>query len=95
MIQARAGGRPAGMASSARPPRTLMTERVRKLLDEAMSLSIDECRELAGHLLSSLRVDAEWLGELESRARRAVADLDGGEAWEIVERRLAARIANR
>ena len=68
-----------------------MTDRARKLLDEAMTLSDDERLDLAEQLLSSLPPDAEWLAELERRARRALGDPDGGEAWDVVERRLAAR----
>jgi putative addiction module component (TIGR02574 family) len=68
-----------------------VTDRARKLLDEAMTLSDDERLDLAEQLLSSLPPDAEWLAELERRARRALADPNGGEAWDVVERRLAAR----
>jgi hypothetical protein len=38
-----------------------------------------------------LPADPEWLAELERRARRALADPSGREAWEVVERRLDAR----
>lgn len=72
-----------------------MTDRARKLLEDAMSLSDDERLDLADHLLSSLPADAEWLSELERRARRALADPSGGEVWDVVERRLAARVASR
>ncbi|MBA3395041.1 MAG: addiction module protein [Deltaproteobacteria bacterium] len=72
-----------------------MTDRARKLLEDALSLSDDERLDLADQLLSSLPADAEWLAELERRARRALADPSGGEAWDVVERRLAARVASR
>ena len=72
-----------------------MTDHARKLLADAMTLSDDERRYLAEQLLASLPADGAGLDELERRARRALADPDGGEAWEIVERRLAARVANR
>jgi hypothetical protein len=72
-----------------------MTDRARKLLEDALSLTDDERLDLADQLLSSLPTDKEWLSELERRARRALADPSGGEAWDIVERRLAARIASR
>jgi putative addiction module component (TIGR02574 family) len=68
-----------------------VTDRARQLLDEAMTLSDDERLDLAEQLLASLPPDAEWLAELERRARRALADPKGGEAWDVVERRLAAR----
>ena len=71
-----------------------MTDRARKLLEDAMSLSDDERLDLAD-LLSSLPADVERLSELERRARRALADPSGGEAWDVVERRLAARVASR
>ena len=69
-----------------------MTDRARKLLEDAMALSDDERLDLAEHLLSSLPADAEWLAELERRARRALADPNGGETWDVVERRLSARV---
>ena len=71
-----------------------MTDRARKLLEDALTLSDDERLELAEQLLTSLPADAEWL-ELERRARRALADPDGGEQWDVVERRLAARTGSR
>lgn len=73
----------------------LMTGRAHKVLEEALSLSEDERLDLAEQLLSSLPADREWLAELERRARRALADPSGGEAWEVVERRLDARFASR
>ena len=72
-----------------------MTDRARKLLEDAMMLSEDERLDLAELLLSSLPKDQEWLAELERRARRALADPQGGEAWEVVKRRIEARLANR
>lgn len=72
-----------------------MTDRARKLLEDAMSLSEDERLDLAEQLLTSLPADTEWVAELERRARRALADPNGGEAWDVVERRLAARVARR
>jgi putative addiction module component (TIGR02574 family) len=60
-----------------------------------MALSDDERLDLAEQLLSSLPVDNEWLAELERRARRALADPTGGEAWDVVKRRLASRAAAR
>jgi len=72
-----------------------MTDRARKLLEDAMTLSEDERLDLAEQLMSSLPPDEEWLAELERRARRALADPQGGEAWDVVKRRLAARAASR
>jgi putative addiction module component (TIGR02574 family) len=70
-----------------------MTDRARKLLEDAMALSEDERLDLAEQLMSSLPMDGEWLAELERRARRALADPNGGEAWDVVKRRLASRVA--
>ncbi|HEY1739911.1 MAG TPA: addiction module protein [Acidimicrobiia bacterium] len=72
-----------------------MTDRARKLLEDAMALSEDERLDLAEQLMSSLPVDEDWMAELERRARRALADPHGGEAWDVVKRRLAARVAAR
>ena len=60
-----------------------------------MTLSEDERLDLADQLLSTLPPDKEWLDELERRARRALADPQGGEAWDVVKRRIEARIARR
>jgi putative addiction module component (TIGR02574 family) len=68
-----------------------MTGRAHRVLEDALSLSDDERLDLTEQLLSSLPVDTEWLAELERRARRALADPSGGEAWEVVEQRLDAR----
>jgi putative addiction module component (TIGR02574 family) len=72
-----------------------MDGRARKILEDALTLSDDERRDLAEQLWSSLPADGESLAELESRARRALADPQGGEAWDVVKRRLASRAANR
>lgn len=66
-----------------------------QVLVEALALSEDERLDLAEKLLASVPADAEWLAELERRARRALADPADGEAWEVVERRLDARFASR
>lgn len=73
----------------------LMTGRAHKLLEDALTLSDDERLDLAEQLMSSLPADPQWLAELERRARRALAEPGGGEAWDVVERRLAARVASR
>ena len=84
------------LAAEGTPGRlVLVTDRARKLLQDALTLSDDERLDLAEQLMSSLPADAEWMAELERRARRALADPGGGEAWDVVERRLAARVASR
>jgi hypothetical protein len=55
-----------------------MNHRVHKVLEDALSLSVDERLDLADQLLSSLPPDTEWLAELERRARHALADPNGG-----------------
>jgi putative addiction module component (TIGR02574 family) len=72
-----------------------MTDRTRRLLEDSLTLSDDERLDLVEQLLSSLPEDVEWLAELERRARRALADPQGGEAWDVVKRRLASRVASR
>lgn len=72
-----------------------MSDLARKLLQDALTLSEDERLDLAEQLMSSLPADAEWMSELERRGRRALADPGGGEAWDVVERRLAARVPSR
>jgi putative addiction module component (TIGR02574 family) len=72
-----------------------MTDPARKLLQDALALSEDERLDLAEQLMSSLPTDVEWLAELERRARRALADPSGGEAWDVVQRRLQASVASR
>jgi putative addiction module component (TIGR02574 family) len=72
-----------------------MTERAQKLYENALALSDEERLDLAERLLSSLPADAEWQAELERRARRALEDPSGGEAWDVVERRLATLAASR
>jgi len=60
-----------------------------------MNLSEDERLGLAEQLLSTWPADQEWLAELERRARRALADPQGGETWDVVKRRIEARLASR
>ncbi|HWU91046.1 MAG TPA: hypothetical protein VN253_27460 [Kofleriaceae bacterium] len=72
-----------------------MNGRVRKVLEDALTLSDDERLDLAEQLLSSLPADVASLAELERRARRALENPQGGEVWEIVRHRLAARAAGR
>ncbi len=72
-----------------------VTEKARKVLEEAMELSAEERADLAAELLESLPDDGlhpDWAAELERRARRARQDPDGGEPWETVEQRLRSRL---
>jgi putative addiction module component (TIGR02574 family) len=72
-----------------------VTDKARKLLEDAMGLSPGERADLAAELLDSLPDDGlhpEWAAEIERRARRAWQDPNGGEPWETVEARLRARL---
>jgi putative addiction module component (TIGR02574 family) len=75
-----------------------VTDRARKLLEDAKALSTEERAELAAELLASLppntaeELHPEWVVEIERRARRAWADPDGGEPWGEVEQRLFSRL---
>ena len=75
-----------------------MTPEVSKLLEQALSLSIEEQEALAESLVSSLggKVDegvrAAWEAEIEKR----IADLDSGKtnttSWKDVRRRNLAKL---
>jgi putative addiction module component (TIGR02574 family) len=75
---------------------SLMTDRARKLLRDAMELPLPERAELAADLLASLDgepeadVEAAWASEVERRAREAIADQDDDVAWETVRDELHA-----
>jgi putative addiction module component (TIGR02574 family) len=74
-----------------------MSERARKLLQDAMELPLSERAELAADLLASLDgepaqgVEAAWTAEIERRAREAVADPEDDVAWETVRAELHAK----
>lgn len=83
--------------ASPRPAKILeMSERARKVLQEAMDLSLSERAELAADLLASLDgepeadVEAAWAGEIERRAQAALANPDDDLAWETVRAELHA-----
>ena len=77
---------------------THMTPEVSKLLEKALSLSIDEQEALAESLISNLGgkvdegVEAAWSAEIERR----VAELDSGKAktnpWAEVRKRNLAKL---
>ena len=64
-----------------------MSGRAQKVLCEALSLSDEERADVALELVASLDgprdADAEdaWVVEIERRARRVLADPEGGEDW--------------
>ena len=67
-----------------------MIDRARKVLQDALELPLPERAELAADLLASLDgepeadVEAAWAGEIERRARAALASPDDDVAWEAV-----------
>lgn len=71
-----------------------MSERARKLLQDALDLPTSERAELAADLLASLDgapdddVEAAWTAEIERRAREALANPDDDLAWETVRSEL-------
>jgi putative addiction module component (TIGR02574 family) len=71
-----------------------VTDRARKLREEALALPTEERADLAAELLASLDgepdedVERAWAEEIERRARRALADPGGGTDWEVVHQRL-------
>jgi putative addiction module component (TIGR02574 family) len=75
-----------------------MTNQVSKLLEQALSLSIEEQEALADSLISNLggRVDEELQAAWEAEIGKRVAALDSGEAsttsWTEVRRRNLAKL---
>ena len=73
-----------------------MSERVRKLLHDAMVLALLERAELAVALLASLKREAEievgaaQASEIERRAHEALENPDDDVAWEVVRSELYA-----
>jgi putative addiction module component (TIGR02574 family) len=75
-----------------------MTPEVSKLLEQALSLSLEEQEALADSLISSLDgkveegVQAAWHAEIDKR----IAELDSGKArtegWEAVRKRNLAKL---
>lgn len=78
-----------------------MSEGARKLLQDALKLAVSERAELAAELLASLEgedqeeVEAAWAAEIEQRARRALADPEGGVSWETVRDELRDELRRR
>lgn len=74
-----------------------MTEIARKLLSQALELSIEQRAELAAELIASIDgdadadVDAAWAAEIERRARRAISGESQGQEWRGVFSRLRAQ----
>jgi putative addiction module component (TIGR02574 family) len=75
-----------------------MTPEVSKLLERALSLSVEEQEALADSLISNLggKVDADVAEAWEEEIGRRVAELDSGGArttsWEEVRKRNLAKL---
>lgn len=75
-----------------------MTPEVSKLLEQALSLSIEEQEALADSLVSSLggKVDEGLRAAWETEIGKRIADLDSGKAkttsWQEVRRRNLAKL---
>jgi putative addiction module component (TIGR02574 family) len=84
--------------------RGVVTDRARKLMEEALGLSLAERAEMAAELIASLpsepevdeeSPDPEWSAEIERRARAAMADADGGIPWEDVRAEILTELRSR
>jgi putative addiction module component (TIGR02574 family) len=75
-----------------------MTTEVYKLLEQALSLSVEEQEALADSLISNLggKVDADVQHAWEAEIGKRVAELDSGKVktvpWEEVRRRNLAKL---
>lgn len=75
-----------------------MTPEVSKLLERALSLSLDEQEALADSLISNLggKVDPGLQADWEAEIKKRIAELDSGEAktipWEEVRLRNLAKL---
>jgi putative addiction module component (TIGR02574 family) len=73
-----------------------------RLLEEALQLPPDERAELAGDLLATLepdtpsehRTEAEWIAEIERRARAAIAG-SPGVSWAEARAQIQSRLPRR
>ena len=78
-----------------------MTTEVSKLLEQALSLSVEEQEALADSLISNLggKVDEGLQAAWEAEIGRRLAELDSGKAktipWTEVRRRNLAKLAGR
>ena len=75
-----------------------MSGRAQKLLGEALDLTDEERAEVALELVASLDgpkdADSEdaWIVEIERRARRVLADSDGGEDWSVARAEIESKL---
>ena len=75
-----------------------MSEDARKLLADALKLPVPDRASMAAELLASLDQESEkdlqvaWVKKIEERARRAIADPEGGVDWETVRDEIRAEL---
>lgn len=75
-----------------------MTPEVAKLLEQALSLSVEEQEALADSLISNLggKIDESVLAAWDEEIKRRIADLDAGKAktvpWTEVRQRNLAKL---
>lgn len=76
----------------------IMSGRAQKVLGDALDLTDEERAELALELVASLDgtrdadADDAWVAEIERRARRVLADSDGGEDWSAARAEIESKL---
>jgi hypothetical protein len=75
-----------------------MSGRAQKVLGEALDLTDEERAEVALELVASLDgprdagAEDAWVAEIERRARRVLADPDGGEDWSAARAEIESKL---
>jgi putative addiction module component (TIGR02574 family) len=75
-----------------------VSERVARVVEQALQLTVEERAEVAAELLASVDgepdADAEqaWAAEIERRAHRALSGESEGTDWETVRARIEAKL---
>jgi len=81
-----------------------MIDRAQAVLQEALTLPVEERADVAAELLASLddepiedlaEVEMAWAKEIERRARQVLAGETTGEPWEDVRARIEERLRRR
>ncbi len=81
-----------------------MTSRAQQVLQDALTLPVDERADVAAELLASLDgdggenpddVQAAWATEIERRARRVIAGESEGVSWQDAQARARAGLLRR